>query len=77
VGCERYVAPKEIHVERPVLRSIGLTFRTFREKKDDTDILETLSEIAKDLEKDLERTRFAGQTVTVKYKVRRSEAEHQ
>lgn len=43
--------------------------RTFRDKTDDDEILEMLSEIADELGKDLERLEYAGKTVTVKYKV--------
>lgn len=43
--------------------------RTFREKSNSEEILETLREIADNLEEDLKRTGYAGRTVVVKYKV--------
>lgn len=43
--------------------------RTFRDKTDDQDILDTLADIARELEEDLERSQYAGKTITVKFKV--------
>lgn len=43
--------------------------RTFRDKTDDDDIMDTLADIADELGKDLEKLQYAGKTVTVKYKV--------
>ena len=48
----------------------SLIVRTFRDKTDDQDILDTLAEIARELEEDLEQLQYAGKTVTVKFKVR-------
>jgi hypothetical protein len=43
--------------------------RTFRDKTNDQDIMDTLADIAVELGKDLERLQYSGKTVTVKYKV--------
>ena len=62
---------KSVGVERcALICAIILTDRrTFRDKMDDQDILDTLADIAKELEEDLERLQYAGKTVTVKFKV--------
>ena len=44
-------------------------YRTFRDKTEDDDIMETLAEIADELGKDLDKLLYAGKTVTVKFKV--------
>jgi hypothetical protein len=43
--------------------------RTFSDKSEETDILDTLQHIADELERDLARTGFAGRCVCVKFKV--------
>lgn len=43
--------------------------RTFSDKSEETDILDTLQHIADELERDLARTGFAGGCVCVKFKV--------
>jgi hypothetical protein len=43
--------------------------RTFREKSNSEEILSILSEIADNLQQDLERTGYSGRTVVIKYKV--------
>lgn len=54
--------------KREERKSVGCE-RTFREKSNGEEILETLNDIAEELEKDLKRTGFAGRTVTVKFKL--------
>lgn len=54
--------------KREERKSVGVE-RTFRDKTDDQDILDTLTEIAAELEKDLERLQYAGKTITIKFKV--------
>ena len=46
-------------------------YRTFRDKTEDDDIMETLAEIAVELGKDLDNLKYAGKTITVKFKVSR------
>lgn len=45
--------------------------RTFRDKSQDAEILQLLSDIVTNLEEDMKRTGFAGRTVVVKYKASR------
>jgi DNA polymerase kappa len=49
-------------------KSVGVE-RTFRDKTDDNEIMEMLTEIAEELHKDMENLQYAGKTVTVKYKL--------
>jgi DNA polymerase kappa len=46
-----------------------VNFRTFHALSDSTKILEKLQSVASDLEEDLARTGWAGQTITLKYKL--------
>lgn len=48
---------------------------TFGDKWDNDDILDTLESIAEELESDLKRLKYAGKTVTVKYKLHTFESE--
>ena len=59
--------------ENPASRSTNSSFRTFRDKTGDDDIMDTLAEIAEELGKDLDKLQYAGKTVTVKYKVGQKE----
>lgn len=47
-----------------------MRYRTFSDKSDETDILDTLQHIADELGRDLARTGFAGRCICVKFKVR-------
>ena len=49
-------------------KSVGVE-RTFRDKTDDNEIMEMLTEIAEELHKDMTNLQYAGKTVTVKYKL--------
>lgn len=49
-------------------KSVGVE-RTFRDKTDDQEIMDTLTDIAEELHKDMENLQYAGKTVTVKYKL--------
>lgn len=51
-----------------------LMARTFRDKSTNEDILATLEEIAATLEEDMLSLQYTGRCITVKYKVRSSEA---
>ncbi|WVQ99536.1 hypothetical protein IAU59_006672 [Kwoniella sp. CBS 9459] len=69
--CKAYLGIADNNVapgKREERKSVGVE-RTFRDKTDDEDILNELSDIAEELEKDLERLQYAGKTVTVKYKL--------
>lgn len=44
-------------------------YRTFRDKTEDDDIMNTLGEIAEELGKDLEKLQYAGKTITLKLKL--------
>lgn len=60
---------KSVGVERYGCSEIVLTRSTFRDKTQDEEILEQLEEIAEELEKDLANLKYAGRTVTVKFKL--------
>jgi DNA polymerase kappa len=49
-------------------KSVGVE-RTFRDKTEDKEIMDMLTEIAEELHKDMENLQYAGKTVTVKYKL--------
>ncbi|WWC94614.1 hypothetical protein V866_001461 [Kwoniella sp. B9012] len=69
--CKAYLGIADNNVapgKREERKSVGVE-RTFRDKTDDEDILNELTSIAEELEKDLERLQYAGKTVTVKYKL--------
>ncbi|ORX35753.1 hypothetical protein BD324DRAFT_652294 [Kockovaella imperatae] len=69
--CKAYLGIADNTVQpgkREERKSVGCE-RTFRDKTDDEDILNTLADIADELCKDLERLQYAGKTVTVKYKL--------
>lgn len=73
--ADNHVAPgkredrKSVGVERYRYDPAEADSRTFRDKSDDQDILDTLADIAVELGKDMERLQYAGKTVNVKYKV--------
>ncbi|KAK4689989.1 DNA polymerase kappa, partial [Tremellales sp. Uapishka_1] len=54
--------------KREERKSVGVE-KTFRDKTDDEDIMKTLEELVEELGKDLERLKYAGKTVTVKFKL--------
>ncbi|WVW84095.1 hypothetical protein I302_106124 [Kwoniella bestiolae CBS 10118] len=69
--CKAYLGIADNNVapgKREERKSVGVE-RTFRDKTDDEDILNELTSIAEELEKDLERLQYSGKTVTVKYKL--------
>lgn len=68
---ENVVAPGR----REERKSVGVE-RTFRDKTEDKEIMEMLTEIAEELHKDMENLQYAGKTVTVKYKLHTFESEY-
>ncbi|KAL7423654.1 hypothetical protein Q5752_001235 [Cryptotrichosporon argae] len=69
--CKAYLGIADNHVSpgrREERKSVGVE-RTFRDKMSDDDIMDTLKDIAEELGKDLANLKYAGKTVTVKYKL--------
>ncbi|EIW70473.1 hypothetical protein TREMEDRAFT_68079 [Tremella mesenterica DSM 1558] len=69
--CKAHLGIADNKVEpgkREERKSVGCE-RTFRDKTDNEDIMNTLTEIAEELGKDLERLEYSGKCVTVKYKL--------
>ncbi|WVN87573.1 uncharacterized protein L203_102756 [Cryptococcus depauperatus CBS 7841] len=69
--CRTYLGIADNNVtprKREERKSVGVE-RTFRNKTNDEDIMNTLSSIVDELERDLGRLRYVGKTITVKFKL--------